>query len=1004
LVILFISLSHVIGGSVNLRWEPNPEPNVVGYRVHRGTSSTTYDWFTDVGLATQTSIDDLVPGETYYFVVTAWNDGGLESGPSNEVLYSVPGDAPTPLLGVEQLAETLEDTSIGIQLAASGGGERPLTFTITTQPTRGLLSGQAPAVSYKPNANVSGDDQFTFTVSDGVRTSPATTVRIRVAPQNDAPVATSRSVTGMEDTAIAIALSGTDLEGSALTFLVTRGPNSGSLTGSGSALSYIPKSDFAGRDSIEFRVSDGLAWSAPATVFINVTAVNDRPIAINGSLSVLEDSSVALVMTATDPDGPRQTFIVSKLPSRGILTGAVPNLVYTPGPDFAGVDSVGFIVTDGLSFSTPGTIEITVMPVDDPPTASPGTLSVVEDTPKALTLVGSDPDGDPLVYRITVAPKYGSLLGLGAEWTYKPSPNYFGPDRFEFTCTDGTRTTASTPVTIEVSAVNDAPVAWSQAISAGYGVSIPILLRGSDVEQSPLTFRIVANPMRGTLTGIPPLLAYLPFPGMTGDDTFSFVVNDGIRDSKVATVRVRVSLTLVSLRMPGVETSLAGLGDWMPAGDSEDGVASATSEMLVGVPDAVEWLERPQHGDAQLETSGALQYRYAADGASLDSFSYTPVAGGVRGEPVYVTVHAVGIRGISRVERAGRVLFPTIAGPTYTVEVSDGPSPSEGSWVPYATQNSTSAEMLEVSFGEPPPDGTRYVRIRCEDAGAGTAVESETWGIHAFQVPAGSSDQVYSVPLQGPICLRTDVSLVDSATVGLSRVLEEPVRVDEVTGNPSHILVIRSSRGRGHDGEWWPILEHANGTVRLDSRGESLNDRLEVGDEVEIQRLLTVADVFGRAGTSQIQLAGGDSLELESSDGTSYGLDYRLSNRGPGAYWVERGGTLVGGLDGTELPLLPAQALTFLRRVKDGEILVVGRVADGPFCHYLRTGERAVGNAYTAAVGIGELRSYMATANGEGETALDGDGQPVNLGAGRGLRLQIPESMVMLRWLQSRPW
>lgn len=82
--------------SVGLKWSPGGTEEIGGYRVYRGTSPGKYDWKQDFGLETQASIDGLVPGVTYYFVVTAFLEKppfSLESAPSNEVSYTAPGGA-----------------------------------------------------------------------------------------------------------------------------------------------------------------------------------------------------------------------------------------------------------------------------------------------------------------------------------------------------------------------------------------------------------------------------------------------------------------------------------------------------------------------------------------------------------------------------------------------------------------------------------------------------------------------------------------------------------------------------------------------------------------------------------------------------------------------------------------------------------------------------------------------------------------------------------------------
>ena len=82
---------------------------------------------------------------------------------------------------------TAEDTASTITLTGSDPEGQPLTYTVTSGPTHGTLSGTAPDLTYTPDANYNGPDSFEFTVSDGVHTSAPATVTIDVTPVNDLP-------------------------------------------------------------------------------------------------------------------------------------------------------------------------------------------------------------------------------------------------------------------------------------------------------------------------------------------------------------------------------------------------------------------------------------------------------------------------------------------------------------------------------------------------------------------------------------------------------------------------------------------------------------------------------------------------------------------------------------------------------------------------------------------------------------------------------------------------
>lgn len=69
---------------VKLAWDPNPEPDIAGYRLHYGEASGVYTTSVDVGNVT-TSPLELPLDKVSYTVVTVYNTAGLESLPSNEL-------------------------------------------------------------------------------------------------------------------------------------------------------------------------------------------------------------------------------------------------------------------------------------------------------------------------------------------------------------------------------------------------------------------------------------------------------------------------------------------------------------------------------------------------------------------------------------------------------------------------------------------------------------------------------------------------------------------------------------------------------------------------------------------------------------------------------------------------------------------------------------------------------------------------------------------------------
>ncbi|MEM6640035.1 MAG: Ig-like domain-containing protein [Pseudomonadota bacterium] len=137
------------------------------------------------------------------------------------------------------------------------------------------------------------------------------------------------------------------------------------------SVEYQSNDNFTGTDSFAFKVSDGLADSAPASVTVNVSRAFRPPVSDPDlEFNINEDFFGPIVLSGSDPDIQDQaslTYQVVDGPSHGTLTGTPPFLTYTPEPDFSGPDALTFTTFDGNQTSAPATVAINVLPVNDLP-------------------------------------------------------------------------------------------------------------------------------------------------------------------------------------------------------------------------------------------------------------------------------------------------------------------------------------------------------------------------------------------------------------------------------------------------------------------------------------------------------------------------------------------------------------------------------------------------------------------------------------------------------------
>jgi VCBS repeat-containing protein len=180
---------------------------------------------------------------------------------------------------------------------------------------------------------------------------------------------------------------------------------------------------------------------------------NTPPVATNGVLTTVEDTPKSGTLSATDANGHALTYRVGTQGSKGtaVLTNASTGAyTYTPLSNATGTDAFTFRASDGLAQSNLATVTVTITPVNDAPMATAQSVTTAQNTPVALTLAGSDVDGDTLTFAIVTGPANGTLSGTPPAVTYTPKANFGGTDSFTFRANDGKVNSASATVTLTI--------------------------------------------------------------------------------------------------------------------------------------------------------------------------------------------------------------------------------------------------------------------------------------------------------------------------------------------------------------------------------------------------------------------------------------------------------------------------------------------------------------------------------------------------------------------------
>ncbi|MCH8044616.1 MAG: tandem-95 repeat protein [Planctomycetes bacterium] len=350
------------------------------------------------------------------------------------------------------------------------------SVTLVEQVTHGTLQfNEDGTFSYTPDADFNGIDTFTYRISDSQSQSPIATVTLNVSPVNDRPQAGDDGGYEVnEDVQLVVSadqgllLNDSDVEGSELTAILSRLPESGSLTlNADGSFTYTPDADFFGTDSFAYRAFDGGLSSEPATVSITIHPVNDAPIAVDDEYFVDEDTVLGAAggLNVTDndfePDGDLQSVTLVEQVTHGTLQlNEDGTFSYTPDENFNGADSFTYQIDDGTTTSEVATASIVVRPINDAPSARNDDYSVAAlnrtlsvSAQNGVLSNDTDVEGDTLSALIVGLPQHGSLqLFSDGSFVYTPGENFERQDSFTYRAHDGRALSAVTTVSLTLNA------------------------------------------------------------------------------------------------------------------------------------------------------------------------------------------------------------------------------------------------------------------------------------------------------------------------------------------------------------------------------------------------------------------------------------------------------------------------------------------------------------------------------------------------------------------------
>jgi len=390
---------------------------------------------------------------------------------------------------------------------------------------------------------------------------------------NRPPTATSVTVTTEEENKKVITLRGVDPERKTLTYSLVSQPSHGKVVLVGSNATYTPATNYFNTattpDSFTFKVNDGTQFSAPATVKVVVTAVNDVPTAQNVNASTVLDTAVNIALIGADVEGDSLTYIPSKSKKGGTVVVKSGNKVtYTPQKGYLGADSFTFIVKDnkqGVSKAATVSITVATKPQNLSPIANAGTDRTLNEK-TLVTLDGSgSKDSDGTIATYAWKQTAGTRVTLAGATTTKPT--FTAPDvaanttlTFELTVTDNKGAIAKDTVNIAVKNIANLSPTANAGTDRTLNEKTLVTLDGSGSKDSDDTIATYAwKQTAGTtvvLTGATTTKPTFTAPDVAANTTLTFELT--VTDNKGAIAKDTVSILVKVVLDVVVQPTLTG--------------------------------------------------------------------------------------------------------------------------------------------------------------------------------------------------------------------------------------------------------------------------------------------------------------------------------------------------------------------------------------------------------------------------------------------------------------
>ncbi|MFW1024775.1 tandem-95 repeat protein [Vibrio parahaemolyticus] len=567
---------------------------------------------------------------------------------SDSLIVNRVNDAPTVenAIADQELSEDFATYTIDLNDAFKDS-DSALNFSVSGN-SNVLVSIENGIATISPTADWNGSETLTFTATDPSGESISQTVNFTVAPVADI---VADKATVVEDTPTIIKVLGNDtFEGKdkVVSLDAENGPKNGTvIVNNDGTVTYTPNDNYVGKDTFTYIVTSG-GVSESTTVEVNVTPVNDAPVAKDDIATTQEDTAVTIdvLPNDTDVDGDKLSIQSASVPeTQGTVEIVDGKLVFTPAKNFHGDAEIIYTVTDG-ELTDEAKVTVTVNPVNDAPTIKVDAVeSITEDGVNTDTVVATLTvrDTDTPEDQLTVSLENNSngyfvLVGNEVKLT-QAGVDAVNNDELNLkdltisaSVSDGVNPTASDSDSLIVNRVNDAPTVENaiadQVLSEDfdtYTIDLNEVFKDTD---SSLEFSVSGNNSI-QISIVNGVATISPTADWNGSEALTFTATEPSGESISQTVNFTVApvADIVADKATVVEdtpTIIKVLGN--DTFESTDKVVSLDAE------------NGPKNGTVIVNNDGTVTYTPDDNYVGKDTFTYVVTSGGVS-ESTTVTVN-----------------------------------------------------------------------------------------------------------------------------------------------------------------------------------------------------------------------------------------------------------------------------------------------------------------------------------------------------------------------------